>query len=46
MTEVKRRYKELAKQLHPDVNGGDLAAEERLKRINQAYAVLKKALAA
>ena len=46
LTEVKRRYKELAKQLHPDVNGGDLAAEERLKRINQAYAVLKKALAA
>ncbi len=46
LTEVKRRYKELAKRLHPDINGGDPAAEERLKRINQAYAVLKKTLAA
>jgi hypothetical protein len=44
LTEVKARYKELAKRLHPDLNGGDAAAEERLKRINQAYAVLRKAL--
>ncbi|MEM7652322.1 MAG: J domain-containing protein [Pseudomonadota bacterium] len=38
---VKTRYKELAKQLHPDVNGGDPAAEEKLKLVNQAYTVLK-----
>jgi len=42
LTELKSRYKELVKQLHPDVNGGDSAAEDRLKEINQAYAVLKK----
>ncbi len=38
---VKARYKELVKQLHPDANGGDPEAEERMKVINQAYATLK-----
>lgn len=38
--EIKARYKELAKRHHPDRNGGDKAAEERLKEINQAYTVL------
>jgi hypothetical protein len=38
--EIKARYKELAKRHHPDRNGGDRAAEERLKEINQAYTVL------
>ena len=42
-TEAKSRYKTLAKKLHPDANGGDSRAEERLKVINQAYATLKKA---
>ena len=42
LTELKSRYKDLVKQLHPDVNGGDPAAEDRLKEINQAYAALKK----
>ena len=41
-TEIKTRYKKLAKKLHPDANGGDQAAEERLKAVNQAYATLKK----
>ena len=44
LTALKARYKELAKQLHPDVNGGDKQAEDRLKRINQAYTALKKTL--
>ncbi|ASG19579.1 J domain-containing protein [Nitrospirillum viridazoti] len=43
--EVKQRYRELAKQNHPDIHGGDKDAEERLKRINQAYNVLKAAYA-
>ncbi len=42
--EVKKRYKELAKAYHPDANGGSVDAEERLKTINWAYAVLKKTL--
>ena len=39
--EVRNRYKQLAKTLHPDANGGDPDAEERLKRVNQAYSQLK-----
>ena len=39
--EVRARYTQLVKKLHPDANGGDPEAEERLKRINQAYSVLK-----
>jgi hypothetical protein len=38
---LKSRYKELVKLNHPDVHGGDKAAEERLKIINLAYATLK-----
>jgi len=37
----KARYKELVKRHHPDANGGDKEAEERLKIINQAYSTLK-----
>lgn len=39
--EIKARYKELVKRHHPDANGGDKAAEDRLKTINQAYTFLK-----
>lgn len=38
---IKKRYHALAKQHHPDANGGDKAAEERLKAINLAYNALK-----
>ena len=38
---LKSRYKELVKRHHPDANGGDKEAEERLKVINQAYSTLK-----
>lgn len=41
--EVKARYKSLVKQLHPDANGGDRQAEERLKEVNRAYSTLKTA---
>lgn len=46
MVRVKARYRELAKLHHPDANGGDKAAEERLKRINHAYNTLKASLMA
>jgi hypothetical protein len=46
LTAVKTRYKELAKIHHPDANGGDRAAEERLKTINLAYAALRSRLVA
>ena len=38
---LKARYKMLVKAHHPDAHGGDKAAEEKLKIINQAYATLK-----
>jgi curved DNA-binding protein CbpA len=38
---LRSRYLTLVKQHHPDANGGDKAAEERLKSINEAYATLK-----
>lgn len=40
---IKKRYKQLAKQHHPDLNKNDPEAGERLKRINMAYTVLKLA---
>ncbi len=40
---IKVRYRELVKRHHPDINGGDPMAEERLKKINQAFHVLKQA---
>jgi hypothetical protein len=39
--EIKVRYKELVKLLHPDTNNGRPEDEERLKLINQAYATLR-----
>jgi curved DNA-binding protein CbpA len=35
------RYKTLAKTLHPDANGGDKRAEDRLKSVNHAYTTLR-----
>ena len=38
--EIKRAYRRLARQHHPDVNSGDAAAEERFKEVTKAYSVL------
>ena len=43
--EVKARYKILVKRHHPDANGGDKNAEERLKQINEAYETVMDMLA-
>lgn len=45
LEQLKRRYKELVKKHHPDANGGDRDAEERLKSINEAYTTLRRFLA-
>jgi len=38
--EIKKAFRRLARQYHPDVRPGDKAAEERFKEINEAYEVL------
>lgn len=40
---IKKKYKELAKRYHPDLNNNDKAAEEKLKSVNMAYTILKMA---
>ncbi len=38
--DIKRRYRELAKQYHPDLNGHGAGLEEKLRDLNAAYAFL------
>ena len=40
--EIKLAYRAAAKKYHPDVNVGDVLAEERIKDINEAYKVLSE----
>jgi molecular chaperone DnaJ len=39
-TELKKTYRKLARQYHPDSNAGDAKAEARFKEISEAYSVL------
>ena len=38
--EIKKAFRRLARQYHPDLNQGDKSAEEKFKEFNEAYRVL------
>ncbi|MGB3424531.1 MAG: J domain-containing protein [Castellaniella sp.] len=40
LDEIKKAYRGLAKRLHPDLNPGDKAAEEKFKDVSVAYGLL------
>ena len=42
-TDIKARFKELVKRLHPDRNGGDRRSEDKLREVIQAYNYLRQA---
>lgn len=39
-TQIKKAYRKLAKQYHPDTNAGDADAEKKFKEVTEAYNVL------
>jgi curved DNA-binding protein len=43
--DIKKAFRQLARQYHPDMNPGDKAAEEKFKEFNEAYRILSDPMA-
>ncbi|HAS34715.1 TPA: molecular chaperone DnaJ, partial [Candidatus Peribacteria bacterium] len=41
--DIKKAYRRLSKELHPDKHQGDKQAEQKFKEVNEAYEVLSDA---
>lgn len=41
--EIKRAFRELSKKYHPDANPGDREAEEKFRKVSEAYSLLQDA---
>lgn len=39
---IKKRYRDLVKAYHPDMHGGEESMEEKIKRLNSAFTILKE----
>jgi molecular chaperone DnaJ len=44
VNDIKRAFRKLARRYHPDINPGDTHAEDRFKRITEAYEILSDPL--
>lgn len=42
--DIKKAFRKLARRYHPDINPGDISAEEHFKRISEAYEILSDPL--
>lgn len=43
-SDIKKAFRKLARRFHPDINPGDRSAEDRFKRISEAYEILSDPL--
>src|SRR5580700_429534 len=44
VNDIKKAFRKLARRYHPDINPGDRTAEDRFKRISEAYEILSDPL--